>query len=459
MRLKPIVISIILLGFSGAAFAVTSSNTTIQTQMNNLQSQINTLEKNINQNNGGTTSGGGTALQKRLASCPNWYDAISVSGLLNVDGILSSRRADFMTRTEGPTLIHFFSDRSASDLALDNADLFVDARVNSWTKAHIGLNYQDNNNNYSNDNVKSLYNSNSNRSLIIKPWSGSFIDEAYVTFGDFCRSPFYFRLGKQYINFGNYDRFATVPTFTQLLSQTNDTAATLGFVSNGFYGSVYGFRGIPSITDNGFGTKNINNWGANIGWTVNRRNTGWSLQAGYLNNMADVDYVSESTDWLNTANFLSTNGYHTPVGALSFDATGRYKMIDGYIHYVTALKEFNPNEIIAADLDPNGVLIKTHGAEPSAIDLGLGLTSSVMNHKSRFGISYDYSWDAYNVGLYGIPEARVEGTFDMMVNKNVDVGLYVYRDQNYNIKPWFFNGSNAGRAATTGILHLGVMFA
>lgn len=142
------------------------------------------------------------------------------------------------------------------------------------------------------------------------------------------------------------------------------------------------------------------------------------------------------------------------MGAISLDATGRMGMLDAYAHYVTALSEFKKTEINAAKL------LVTRGAEPSAIDVGVGLTTMVMNHKSRFGLSYDYSWDAYNVGLYGIPQARLEGTFDMMVNKNVDVGLYVYHDQNYSYYiPNTVVVQGQGRGATTGVLHVGVMFA
>jgi len=462
MKLKPVLASIVLLGLSSTAFAATKSNVNVQNQMISLQNQINQLEQSINQNNGGTTSGGGTALQKRLASCPNWYDSITVSGLINVDGILSSRRMNFLrTNVDDDALLinslHQWGDRSASDLALDNADLFVDARINKWTKAHIGLNYQNNNNNYEIDNTKSPSSnpqgSNVNNSLIIKPWMNSLVDEAYVTFGNFCENPFYFRVGKQYVNFGNYDRFATVPTFTQLLSQTNETAATLGFVQNGFYGSVYGFRGIPSAKDNSNGTVNINNWGANLGWMMKQQGSRLNLQAGYLNNMADVDYVSASRDRnFFSGNSLTGTGYSAPVGAMSLDATGKMGMFDAYAHYVTSLEDFKRREI-----NPefnHGSAPLNRGAGPSAIDVGAGLTTNVMNHKSRFGLDYQYSWDAVFVGLYGIPEARVEGTFDMNVSRNVNVGLYVYHDQDYDVAE-----GGSGRGATTGVLHLGVMFA
>jgi hypothetical protein len=452
MRLKPVCASIILLGLSGTAFAATNSNVDVQNQLSGMQSQINQMEQTINQNNGGTQSGGGTALQRKLASCPNWYDSISVSGLINVDGILSSRRAEFIQGNEGGPN-HFFGDRSGSDLALDNADLFVDAQVNSWTKAHIGLNYQNNNNNNFLDNTKSFFDDDrvidndqgTNNSLIIKPWMGSLIDEAYVTFGDFCRSPFYFRVGKQYVNFGNYDRFATVPTFTQLLSQTNETAATLGF------------RGLPSRTDNStsaYGkTVNVNNWGANFGWSMQNQDSSLNLQAGYLNNMADVDYVSASTDFWNGGGLLSSTGYVTPVGAVSLDATGSLGMFDADVHYVTATDRFDRTEINIYG-GPFGTPSTTRGAEPSALVVGVGATTMISNHKSRFGLDYQYSWEALDVGMYGIPQARLEGTFDVNVSKNVNVGLYVYHDQDYST-----GKGGTGRGATTGVLHLGVMFA
>lgn len=454
MRLKPICASIILLGLSSSAFAVSNSNASVQAQLNSMQSQINQMELNISQNNGGTQSGGGTALQTRLASCPNWYDAISVSGLINVDGILASRSS---TSINNDTATHYnaFQDNSASDLALDNADLFVDAQVNKWTKAHIGLNFQTVNNNFwaengsqDTSNPKNFF----DNSLIMKPLSNGLFDEAYVTFSNFCENPFYFRVGKQYLNFGNYDRFATVPTFTQLLSQTDEVAATLGFISNNFYGSVYGFRGIPDRTDINRSTFNIKNWGANLGWSQVSQGTTLNAQVGYLNNMADVDYVSESGAGAIGNRMLTQTGYISPVNAYSLDLTGSMGIFDAYAHYVSAINDFNLNDIAA--VNNNFVAVTTRGANPSALTVGAGVTANIADHKSRFGLDYQYSWDALFVGVYGMPQARLEGTFDMNVSKNVNVGLYVYHDADYSPSQ-----GGTGRTATTGVLHLGVMFA
>ncbi|HEV2613390.1 MAG TPA: LbtU family siderophore porin [Gammaproteobacteria bacterium] len=430
MRLKPVLASIILLGISGSAFAATNSNVNVQNQLNGMQSQINSMEQVINQNNGMTQTMGGTALQQRIAACPNWYDSISVSGLINVDAVLSDGDLNY-------------SNRSDSDLTLSNADLFVDAQVNNWTKAHIGLNYQTNNNTSLN-NFRSIP---ADQSLIIKPQASDFIDEAYVTFANFCENPFFLRVGKQYVNFGNYDRFATVPSFTQLLTETNETAATLGFVSNGFYGSVYTFRGLTSRRDTGNGVININDFGGNLGWSMQGQDAKLNLQASYLNNMADTDYIGGGF----AANGipLAITGYSHPVNGVSVDATGSIGMFDGFVHVVSALNDFSNAD---APSTPPG----NDGATPGALDVGAGLTFNIMDHKSRVGADYQYSWDARNIGLIGvgIPRQRIEGTFDVNVSRNVVVGLDVFNDDDYDR-----DDGGTGRNKTTGVLHLGVMFA
>ena len=451
MRLKPICASIMLLGLtmSGSAFAAThhhyvkkvvvqNQKVVIQDQLTAMQAQMNQMEQVINQNGGGTQSMGGTSLQSKLANSSDWYNAITVSGLINADGIYSNRTSTlaFSPTAQGPAGSTFGTGDS-SDLVLTNADLFVDAQINCWTKAHVGLNYE---------NVPVN---------IVKDGTTTVLDEAYVTIGNFCENPFYFRAGKQYVNFGNYDRFAAVPTFTQLLSQTNAPAATVGFVDQGFYGSIYGFRGLNRTNEfnpvttfrPNTGSQNVNNAGANLGFQMQNNGSGFNLQASYLNNMADVDYVSESivNGGLSSSQFF--NNYVTRVGAMSLDATGNMGMFDAAAHYVSALGDFSRKDILA-----NGSM--TTGARPSAMTVGAGVTFGMMGYSSHFGLDYQHSWQAENVGLFGMPEARYEGTYNVNVSKNVNVGLDVFQDRRYDA-----NHGGADQSATTGLLRLGVMFA
>ena len=485
MQLKPVFASVLLLGLSGTAFGMTS-NTAVQTRLNAMQAELNQMQQVINQNGGGAQGGGGTSLQSTLGTSSDWFNMISVSGLLNADAIASSRtpvaNSAFVLPGQADTGIPMppvsaFGHNSSTDFMLSNADLFVDAQVNDWTKAHVGLNYQSNN-------TQRLGDFNSDDApIVIQNISGPLVDEAYITLGNFTETPFYFRAGKQYVNFGNYDRYATVPTFTQLLTETNQTAATLGFVANGFFGSVYGFRGTPKNVDLG-NTINVNNFGADLGFMQHACNYGFNVQASYLNNIADVLYVNSSNEIQSVTNNTTTTtfgnsvvnqtgvatsgnvngiGFFDRVGGLSLDASGNINMFDGYAHYMTALSDFNQGyeRVNNTNIVQGIAVFVTHNASQQnfnsrlrALDVGAGVTFDVIGHTSRFGLDYQRSWDAQYVGLYGLPKHRYEGTYNMEVSKNVNVGLDVYHDKDYS------NGDNGtGRNSTTGVLRLGVMFA
>lgn len=427
MKLKPVTTALFLL-FSGAAFAGTTSTT--QAQLDSMQAELNHMQQLINQNGGGTTSMGGTSLQQTLATSSDWSNAISISGLANVDAIFSNRTPVVAGNTAlAPASLSTapnssFGYNSSSNIQLTNADVFVDAQINDWTKAHFGFNYN-NNISYPSQIVGDHSTDSS---------AGLGVDEAYVTIGNFTENPFYFRAGKQYVNFGNYDRFAAVPTFTQLLSETNATAATVGFVSNGFYGSFFGFRGAANTANPT--TVNVNNFGANVGLSNQSSDLGYNLGLSYLNNMNDVDYVA------------TTSANVNKVSGVSADATMNMGMFDAGAHFVTAANSFNS---ISTTTDSG---LTTTTAKPKALVVGGGVSFPVMNHNSRFGVDYQHSWQAENVGLYGLPQQRYEGTYNVEWSKNVNVGLDLFTDRDYSVT----NGGS-GAAVTTGLVRLGVMFA
>ena len=132
-KLKPIVAAV-LLGLVGApamAAVVTSTTTTVdtQTQLDVMKAKIGKMESILNQNQGGN---GLTAGETQ-----DWFNNVTVSGLINVDALASNRTPDGTSRYVGD---------SSNEVSLSNASLFVDANINNWTKAHLGLNHRDNSN-------------------------------------------------------------------------------------------------------------------------------------------------------------------------------------------------------------------------------------------------------------------------------------------------------------------------
>lgn len=404
--LKPIVASMILAGVTFPAFAADDT----QAQLDSMKAQLAKMEAVIKQNQ----SGG-------FGQTQDWFKRITISGLVNADGYMSNKS--------------FTSSRSSNALVLNNANLFVDAAINEWTNGHLAFLYQDNNATFN------LHKS--------KFGNNDVLDEAYVTVGNFAKSPVYFRAGRQYLPFGTYDRFPLVVNPTQLLTETSATAVQLGFVlPSGFYGSVYGLQGLRQAGDFRFDEESgktdqrqkVRNGGANLGYAYNTDQMGFRIDVGYINNMADVDYITNGM----------SGQYTDRVGGLSAGIDFRYTMFDFGARYVKALKRFNSSDIDATAYDSS-----THGIEPAAYGLTAGITFPVMAHQSRFGLGYQHSNDSANIGINGagLPQNRYYGEYMVNISKWTDIGLAVVHDRHYNAS--IMNGGSS----TTGIARLSVKFA
>ena len=170
------------------------------------------------------------------------------------------------------------------------------------------------------------------------------MDEAYVTVGNLSKYPVYTTIGRQYVPFGVYDRHPIEPTLTQYLTQTQATAAKLGFVMPlGLYGAVYTFRGQSSNYFNNV-RYNVNNLEAK--WVSAMPTIGricpldYQLSVGYLEDLGD-------TDWIANVAGLGVSGGGTgssDVPAISVD--GKISQGPFALHgsYVQALKQFQSND-------------------------------------------------------------------------------------------------------------------
>lgn len=416
MKLKPIVAAIFMLGLAGSAAAAVPgpNNASVQPQVNEMRDKIIKMEEILRQNQ----SGG-------FQHPHDWFSRIAISGEANVDAIWSNRT---------PTIFNADSSGHTTDLNLTNATFYVDALISDWTRFHGAIRAAD-------DTSNVRYESISNDLEL---------DEAYATIGNFARSMFYARAGRQYVDFGDYDRYPVVESFTQLLSQTRDTAATVGFVHpSGFNGSVFAFQGLPQDSDPA-NQERVENFGVNLGLanctgTEPGRTLDYRINVAYLHNMADVDYLASTT---------VGSSYVDRVHGVS--AAGEIKTgpFDAAVHYVTANKEFSPLDVPFVE---NSVV--TRGAEPSAADVGVGFSFLTMEHKSRVGLRYEQTWESAGVlgadiGVFGLPQHRYVADYAVNVSRWTNVTLAVYHDRDYGV-----SDGGTGDTETTGVLRLGVKFA
>lgn len=433
MKLKFLVTSMILIGAAGAASAQ-QDDANMQNQLDAMKAQMAQMQATMNSNNGGAK-----------LPADNWFNRISVSGLINVDGNIANKSPVTFGANN--------NTQTVSSVAIPNANIFIDANVSDWTKAHVGLIYGQDMNDYN------LLRAGAFTSSQRDSDNGLNVDEAYVTIGNFAKTPFYFKAGQQYLPFGSYNPYESLtPSLTQVLSQVNDVAGTVGFVApKGFNGSVFALSGInkasgttPGTTDN---SNTVRNFGANLGFANTVRDVQYNLGVQYLRNMADVTGVRYSLGYTNN------DEYTAPVSALAANAGVKYKALDASAKYVGAMNSFNQNDV--AYTNDGGVT--ESGARPAAWGVDTGYSFPILNHDSRFGLGYQGSYQSANLDLtsyndgedYGhMAQKRYLANYTFNVSKYTDIGLEVRHDIAYGTSQ-----GGAGSSANTATARVSVKFA
>lgn len=348
---------------------------------------------------------------------------------------------------------------SGNDLWLQRAVLNVDAVLNSWAEAHMSFLYW---------NDKSIMNNAD--AMMYNRYHGSWqnvrgdnsnnlpIDEASLVIGNFAQSPFFMRVGRQYGDFGSYDKGAEVATLTQLFSQGLHDAAQIGFVDiMGFNGSISAFRTVARDDvwdkDTAINTPsedrpdaNVNNFIASLGYSYDSGSFGVDAKVDYMHDIFGVDFL----DGYNGNGILGRPGGYqehgddfsrmrpednTPAVAVSlkanfagFDVTGQW---------VSATHDMD--KTIWTTGGDSGVTdirnFQLDGARPSAWLAELGYSFPLMGRDSRLSVNYQRTDEAMvgntTTTNYYIPEKRYAVSFNHSLMKNVDLGLTYYRDKDY----------------------------
>ncbi|MEM1244402.1 MAG: LbtU family siderophore porin [Pseudomonadota bacterium] len=438
----------------------------LREQLAAMQSELNKLEIMSNQNTSGV-------VQDFPGSRRNWFRRISVTGLVNVDAGFSSKTPRIVGGSRGR-----YGSGGSSDLALNNATLFVDANPNRYIWGHLAVLYADNRGIYQlyDHNTSLFFGSQNGREF----HSRVILDEGFIQLRDFATSPWFIQAGRFYLPFGDYQRYPITETLPQQLEMTQSTALEVGFVSTrGLSGMIYGFRGLPRnnialpvVGGNFSGNRrNWNNFGAQLAYHFGSQQTlNGKVDVGYLYNMNDVDFISSTfTIGPNTSvlgvPLTNATGQIVPglppINAGSVGVIGNRKRVpgiaaDGFLYYgpydmhanfAGALARFNTLDVV----------YNNRGAEPRALDLGAGYAFNSYGRPTHVGVSWQHSWGASRLGLGsqvaggGLPLNRVQGTLTYNIYRATDIAAQVRWDDDYNS-----NGvtGGTGKQAVTGIIRL-----
>lgn len=495
-KLKPVVVAV---SVASAMVFTNSALASFPNHITPISAEAVKMNAALDQNQGGVVEG--------VRNRPDWVERINVSGLINVDAVVRSRtpvlrQTDIYTDGDWEIirLDQYGRKKTATDIALADANLFVDAKVNDWVNTHVALQLRENRglqalqqfrkgNNFD---VKELAVYDAYGDFVYGGYDGYLtdfgleeaegrlrVDEAYFTIGNLERNPFYLRAGRLYVPFGKYQRYQITDPLTKYLSATSATAVELGAVSEcGLSGAVYGFRGVPRshgryneeyeyYEENSNGRIRVESWGAQIAYAQEfGESCNYDLGVGYLNNMADVDFIHAGLRHKN----------RDRIGAFSFHGDLQLGGWDFGVRYVTALDEFDGRDVPllfdrvggAGYWDENSDEWRRHhrDAKPWAATFDVGYSFDAWCRHSRIGLTYQRSDHTRGLGPWfvGLPKTRLGAEWQTNLLRNVDFVLDVHHDKGFSHHCGGdsydddHRRSHGGKSVTVGTARLSVAF-
>jgi hypothetical protein len=290
---------------------------------------------------------------------------------------------------------------SPSTTDIDVTNVSLDAFFlgpNDWTLGFIEMSYD---NTLPATNSYRIYN------------SRVFINKAFITVGDFNKSPWYGTVGQFYVPFGTYSSVMVSDNLTKILARTKARALLVGMQqqgTNAFYGSGYIFRGDSRVHS----VNKVDNGGLNFGYRFGDC---------YIKGDVGASVIASITD---SAGMQLGNGFasfeqlHHRVPA--YGVHGIFHVgdkLDVLGEFVSAVKDFNVN-----DMSYNG-----SGAKPWAFNTEAAYSFNILeNRPSSIGIGYSATHQALSLGL---PQSRYSAVFNTSLWRNTLESLEFRHDRNY----------------------------
>lgn len=355
---------------------------------------------------------------------PGWFNRVGVSGGINVDiGKWGNRNANYM-------------GENYQRLSLNDAYINIFAVINDWAHAFASISYNTATINDVSSNV-SEYSSAYSNNVVSGATNTLQLEQAYATIGNFNMSPIFLQVGKQFQDFSRYEIHPITRSMTQVMSETLATSIKLGFIADGFNGSVYVFDDpIPEF----FHSSTTTNYGVALGYDQQGCDFGWSVGAAYLYNLIGVNDVAYNIEQFNRVTgtaFEDFAGYHSRVGGVALYADVNSGPFYIGARYTQATDNFNPLDLPengVADLVGatygNPVLATASGAKPWSAGIQANLAFDAwLCMNQNFYIGYQTSREA--AGLY-LPKHRYLAGYNVDVWKNTNFGIEWDQDRSYS---------------------------
>ncbi len=271
-----------------------------------------------------------------------------------------------------------FADESESRFELATVELGFVGKMTDWATAHLTFLYEEG----GDDKV--------------------LVDDAHIFIGNLDTFPVYINVGRQYVPFGNFTSNMISDPLTLEIAETRETALQLGFAANGVYGSVFAFNG---DTNEAGGDNRIEQYGANLGYTLEQDNFALDVGVSYMNSMGDSDGLSSL---LKEQNLLESD-YVDGFGAYAVSSLGPVKLIG---EYITALDTFED----AAQ------------SKPMAFNLEAAYAFSLGRIESTIALAYQGTDDMAGI----LPESRILGSLALGIFNSTTLAFEYAHDEDFD---------------------------
>lgn len=317
--------------------------------------------------------------------------------------------------------INGFNNNNHSDLNLSNAELDMQARISTWVTGFMSF----------------VYSSGTSGGGRRVDNSNVYLDNGFITIGNFDKSHFYGTVGQLYVPFGSFSTNDISNPFNKSLFRTKGRPVVLGYnsaESTGLDASIYGYRGdartgsdqMPSNLNDQ--TSVLNQYGADVAYHFLLGGANIGFGASVINNVSDaggMQYTGGNGGNVNQDYFSGfgedpeTEVLKHGVPGVDFRMDLSYDPIVLLAEYTTATQDFNQ-----VDLSYNG-----HGAKPSAGHYEADYKFNIFSRPSTFALSFDQSKEALALNA---PARGYTAAVSTSIFKNTLLTFEVHHYINYS---------------------------
>lgn len=396
-----------------------------------------------------------------------WRDMLCVSGLLDLDAYYFNRTGNPFgptAATAGTGTRPVFGEKTGELLgSINNANVFVDLKFAELVRIHADIDYVNGGikeDTYAWVPMGDIYSVYTNGASVKA-------DELYAVFSNEMLNPLYLKIGKFYLDFGDYlpngyGLPTIVPSLTQLMTQTRTGGAQLGFgLNNGLYGSATWSMAQESILDIGGKGIAARNYSAKLGMMR-------QYQKAYFNVSGSFIWDIRDTDYMNGMLYVLNNGWETSFGgsffgpftmkrqhAFAVHADGKYGQFGGGVEAAATTGHLNSSSensnlwTAGADINYSFPVF----GHASVIDLGYQIArhARIIN---GVGTLTDPPFTGFPIGPFAnqFPAERYVGTYIVKIVKHVNTALQWVHDQDFG------HTSGSNRASDYGVFRIDLEF-